>query len=556
MKTSYRARTTGHGRVSKILTTLAFAVFLVATMQGTASAHAVVTDIEPYADSVLGSAPKEVKITFNEPVSATGTGIRVFDPSGAQISGLRTDSKDTVVSAELPALTEEGSYTVSWKVVSADGHAIDGAFLFSVGKASLSEPLDIATSSGSSMVPRAIRVVGGVVGWAGLVMVLYTLAIAAHARFDRGRAGVGAALVVVGALLSLVGSLLNVDGSVSDMFSVTARTTSGMVTFVALGFAVALAAVVVYTVRQEGRLGDQLRRLVVVIALLTVAAIALEGHAVALSPVVASAVGTVLHVVAAIVWLAGLLWIDRRSRLVEADELRRDVAARSPYAMVSVTVLAITGIGMYALRMPADELISSAYGLIGGVKIIILAMALVLAWQNRSTMTPLDDSTDGELERSHRDAVDLRRFRSSLRAETIMVAVALVLGVVLAQISPPGADAAGTGAGGGYFSEKLAFGDGKVELTVDPAKRGVNEIHVTATGSDGRLMEGVEDLKLSLYLTEKDLGPLQPSLQVISVGHSYTFARIPFAGEWTMKVTATVNRFDELEATFDVPVGN
>lgn len=554
MKTSCSTPLPRRRLAAKLVTALALVVLLVTSMQGTAAAHAVVTEIEPYADAVLGSAPKQVRITFNEPVSATGNGIRVFDPAGSQISGLRTKSKDTTVSVELPALTEQGSYTVAWKVISADGHAIDGAFLFSIGKASLSEPLDVATASGSSTVPRIVRTVGGVLAWAGLVLVLYTLAVAAHARFDRKRAATGAALAVVGAVLSLVGSLLNVDGSFADALSVTADTTSGLVTMIALGVVIVLAGVVVYAVRTEGRLADQLRRLVIVLALLTVAVIALEGHAVALSPVVVSAVGTVLHVVAAIVWLAGLLWIDRRSRLVEVDELRRDVAARSPYAMVSVVVLAVTGIGMFVLRMPADELISSAYGIIASIKIIVLAMALVLAWQNRSTMTPLAVDPDGQLEQTHRDTVDLRRFRSSLRVETVLVTIALVLGVVLAQISPPGIEAAGMG--GGYFSEKLAFGDGKVELTVDPAKRGVNEIHVTATGSDGRLMEGVEDLKLSLYLTEKDLGPLQPSLQVISVGHSYTFARIPFAGEWTMKVTATVNRFDELEATFDVPVGN
>lgn len=528
-------------------------VVMVASMQGVASAHAVVTDIRPDPDSVLGTQPREIRITFNEPVSTTSTGIRVFDPAGTQIAGLRTEAKDTAISAELPSLPEEGSYTVSWKVISADGHAIDGAFLFSIGKASMSEPLDVAQSSGPAAFPRVVRTLGGVIGWVGLVVILSTLAVAARAPFDRRGIGVGAALAVSGALVTLVGSLLAVDASPGEAFRVTMDTTSGLITIIALVLAVALAVAVGLAIRGEGRLADQPRWVLVGSALLVVALMALEGHAVALSPVVVSAVGTVLHVVAAVVWLAGLVWIDRRSRLVEVDELRGEVAARSPYAMAVVVVLAVTGIGMFALRMPPDELINSAYGLIGSAKIIVLAMALVLAWQNRSTMTPVDTDGDATLERSHRDAVDLRRFRSSLRVESILVALALVLGVVLAQVSPPGEGDAG--AQGGYFADKIAFGDGKVELTVDPARRGVNEMHVTATGDDGRLMEGVEDLTLSFYLPEKDFGPLRPSLQVISAGHSYTFARIPFEGNWIVRVTAKVDRFEELEASFELPVG-
>lgn len=548
------------GLLRKLFTAFGLIAVLSVAMQGVASAHAVVTDIQPDPDSVLGSAPKQVRVDFNEPVSTTETGIRVFDPAGAEVPGLRTTAKDTAITAELPTLGEEGSYTVAWKVISADGHAIDGAFLFSVGKASLSEPLDVVESSGGITLPRIVRTLGGIVAWGGLVMILYTLAVAAHAGYDRRRVSTGAALMVVGAVLSLVGALAVVGGSLSTALRVTTDTTSGLITVIAVFVSIVVAGIVFASTRGSGRLDDAPRRLLVVAALVTVVVMSLEGHAVALSPVVVSAVGTVLHVVAAVVWLAGLLWIDRRSRLVEVDELRRDVAARSPQAMVAVAVLAVTGVGIFALRMPPDELISSAYGLIGGIKIIVLAMALVLAWQNRSTMSPVA-ATDGEvvttggeakLARSHRDAVDLRRFRSSLRVEAILVAVALVLGVVLAQISPPGADG---GPGGGYFAEKVAFGDGKVELTVDPSRRGVNEMHVTATGPDGRLMEGVEDLKLSFYLPEKDFGPLQPSLQVISAGHSYTFARIPFAGDWTVRITATIDRFEQLEATVELPIG-
>lgn len=37
---------------------------------------------------------------------------------------------------ELPDKLAQGTYMVSWRVVSADGHPISGAFTFSIGKPS------------------------------------------------------------------------------------------------------------------------------------------------------------------------------------------------------------------------------------------------------------------------------------------------------------------------------------------------------------------------------------------------------------------------------------
>ncbi|MHB1138661.1 MAG: hypothetical protein ACYC2O_06855, partial [Microthrixaceae bacterium] len=94
------------------------------------------------------------------------------------------------------------------------------------------------------------------------------------------------------------------------------------------------------------------------------------------------------------------------------------------------------------------------------------------------------------------------------------------------------------------------------ELTVEPGERGTNEVHVTAIGADGRLMAEIEELQLSLTLEDNDVGPLQPEMQRIVPGHSVSYAKFPFAGEWTVEVTAKQDRFTALEATFEVPIGD
>jgi copper transport protein len=107
---------------------------------------------------------------------------------------------------------------------------------------------------------------------------------------------------------------------------------------------------------------------------------------------------------------------------------------------------------------------------------------------------------------------------------------------------------------GGPFLDRVPFGPGQVELSVEPGTRGTNELHVIAFDPDGRLMD-VEELTVALTLPAEDLGPLEPELTEITRGHVTSYAQIPLAGRWTVEVTGRLSRFESLEATFEVDVG-
>ncbi len=51
------------------------------------------------------------------------------------------------------------------------------------------------------------------------------------------------------------------------------------------------------------------------------------------------------------------------------------------------------------------------------------------------------------------------------------------------------------------------------------------------------------------------MGPLAPEMQRITTGHSVSYGEFPLAGEWTVEVTARPSKFEELRATFTVPIG-
>jgi len=95
-----------------------------------ASAHAELESITPGQKSVQTASPREVTLTFNEPVNRRFTVIKVTGPGGAAVgSGAPTVDRD-VVRQPLAPLSQPGSYQVAYRTVSVDGHIISGSRTF------------------------------------------------------------------------------------------------------------------------------------------------------------------------------------------------------------------------------------------------------------------------------------------------------------------------------------------------------------------------------------------------------------------------------------------
>ncbi len=516
-------------------------------LAGPVGAHAALVSMTPEADSTVETAPSEIVLEFNEGISATSDAVRVFDPSGRELGGVEVSSTDDSITASLPDFDTDGSYTVDWKAVSADGHPIRGAYLFHLRTATLTEPFDVG-DAGAPLVANVMRAVGAAVALMALVGVL--VAALRRRTGDTPRSGWYRwrwVLVFDGTLLLFIGALTVVGSSMSESFEVTLDTASGKVSLLAC--LLALIGVVVSLVPKAAPVELPL-------GVLTVGAVAMQGHAVSLPPVALSAPLTVVHVLAAVVWGVGLVWVDRRCVGAHAAEVRRDVERLSPFAMGAVVLLAITGVVLVLDRVPIDQLLSSNYGRLGVLKAVLLVATVVVAFRNRAGVTPdlpehpTDDEVVGETIATD-DAATVASLRRGVRIEVVLLSVALLAGAALSQISPPDQDTSA----GGLFIERAAFGDGQVELTVEPGARGTNEVHVIALGADGRLMAEVSELTLSLTLPAEDVGPLQPEMQVVTAGHSVAYADFPLVGEWSVRVDARLGKFEALSATFQVPIG-
>jgi copper transport protein len=102
-----------------------------------ASAHATLIKAEPEPNTRLDKSPEQITLSFNERLEAELYYIKVFDEIGRQpLKEKATLSQDQkTLTLKLPTL-EDGRYTVSYHVISADGHPVEGAYVLVVGQPS------------------------------------------------------------------------------------------------------------------------------------------------------------------------------------------------------------------------------------------------------------------------------------------------------------------------------------------------------------------------------------------------------------------------------------
>ena len=100
-----------------------------------AFAHAQLLGTSPTSGAVVATPPADVVLTFGEAVQAPPTAIEVYSGAGQLVRtgpvGHPAGRADQVQVALPPSL--KGTYIVSWRVISADTHPVQGAFTFSVG---------------------------------------------------------------------------------------------------------------------------------------------------------------------------------------------------------------------------------------------------------------------------------------------------------------------------------------------------------------------------------------------------------------------------------------
>src|SRR5690625_2940277 len=100
--------------------------------------HSVLLETNPEDGAQLPTAPAEVSLTFNEDITDLGTEVVVETGDGHPVNDGDVVIEGPVVTQPLQQDLPEGSYTVIWRAVSADGHPISGELTFTAAEATTS----------------------------------------------------------------------------------------------------------------------------------------------------------------------------------------------------------------------------------------------------------------------------------------------------------------------------------------------------------------------------------------------------------------------------------
>jgi copper transport protein len=514
-----------------------------------ASAHAELVDTDPDEGAVVETAPDTVTLTFNEPVRLTSQEIAVFDAQGDPVaSSAGATGKEVRVDLTAAADLPDGTYVVSWNVLSDDGHPIAGALTFSVGapSATVEAPPEPATSSHAVTVLRDVLTAATLVGIlvaAGLALFVALVLPRSWPGTDVRRrlrrvlsyaAGVGA----VGILLqvpvaSAYGQGLELGGIVTGFDPGAVRNELLAASLVLLGLGV---AALYASDGPPDRTGGWLLTGGAVLALTGPSVV---GHSRAYTPSPLLIAADVLHVTAGAVWLGGLVGLVLTMRALAGREvLAAETLARFS-TLAGGVLLAVAATGTFlAWRIVGswDGLVETTYGWLLLTKVAIALLVAGLGGWNRWRVLPTVRSAVGFGDRDRAAAAVTR----TVRVEAVLLVALLgVTGFLVNQSPRPAPVSVAPGATG---VGAATVGDLRVLAVMDPQRTGSNTLLVQLQDAAGEPYDPPSTPVVALRTDGLEIGEV--TVTPIGAGTYRGEVVVPRAGEWEVQVSIRLSRFE------------
>ena len=218
-----------------------------------------------------------------------------------------------------------------------------------------------------------------------------------------------------------------------------------------------------------------------------------------------------------------------RSRLLAAV-----VARFSTLALVAVAALLASGITQSIVHLESlGDLTGTAFG-----RAILVKSALF--WRSSGWAR----TTAGGCIRSSGSSPPAGRpgdtglvLRRTIRGELALMAAVLGVTAALTSYPPPSAAASGP------FAESARVGPAQMELTLDPARVGRNELHLYLFDPrTGAQYDRVKELRLDMTLPDRQIGPIELEARKAGPGH-YIVPRADLApaGDWRLRTEIRVS---------------
>ncbi|MCW4354747.1 copper resistance protein CopC [Hoyosella sp. YIM 151337] len=120
---------------STMLRIAALSLIATVALAAPAGAHSVLIGSDPEADTAVASLPDRVSLQFNEPLQESFAAVTLTDSEGNRWSGEDVEVRGDTVSVGVAGAGPAGTYTIAYRVISADSHPVSGTVEFVVTEA-------------------------------------------------------------------------------------------------------------------------------------------------------------------------------------------------------------------------------------------------------------------------------------------------------------------------------------------------------------------------------------------------------------------------------------
>ena len=565
-------------RLPRLLAVLAIAGGVIVATAAPAWAHAVLQTTSPDNGAVLLQSPSRVTLNFNEHVEISLGSVRLFNCAGNRVGTGAPEhgaSDSQVILGGIPRLGN-GTYVVSWRVISADSHPVHGAFSFQVGAGTgpgLAGCSTAGANAKSSTTVGVLYAVERTTLYAGLALLIGGAVF--FVLIARGTSAAPKTLLLtwigwtVVAVATIGGILLQgpygAGSGVGDavrwaVVDDILKSRYGHIAELRLLLLVLAFAVVYLLGRANTRkpIPTPLWLGGAVVGLAIAATPGLAGHASTGDNVIFAVPLDTLHVAAMCVWFGGLAAL-----IVAAlgggfsGGLRRALVTFSRLAFWCVVVLVVTGLfaAWRQVGFSVDGFLHTSYGNILLVKVGLVAVLVGAAAISRSIVrkrraAPLHapDSVIATI-----DTRTVTGLRQSVGLEVLLGVAILLVTALLVNAQP-----ARTVLAPKLFATEIKAGTGDdamlIDVTIDPSRAGPNAIHIYALTPQGASLT-VRSISASMSLPSKGIDDVQLPLQRGGPNHFLsTSADIPLAGKWQLVIHVLRTAFDDVAGTTTVPI--
>ena len=478
-------------------------------------AHAALLKTFPTASAEVDTPPAEVRLVFDEEIQPRFAIVSVTDAAAhQQADGAVHRSASNPYEIDVPVKrSAEGWYLVFWRVISADGHPVRGAFTYRIGPNPGPPPQFVIPSLTETAVTPGLIALRWLtfISFMTAIGLLVLRTVIARPVVSRVTGtslrtvsiafGVAIAVALVATpiyvLLATAQFALRSFwsfGALVPLMDVSQFGSGYLRLEVLLALLAAAGAAAIWLDR-----ADRPRRSVAGLyslcgALLAAGAVALvpgtAGHAAQTPPRALAVTLDWLHVSSGSIWIGGLVGLLVLWAALPADRRTAGLAVCVPrfsnVAFVSVVVLLGSGIGRAVVQLPTlASLWQTGYGKAIVVKAAILLAAMLVASVNLTRTRPRVRAQDP-------GAVPL--LRGLVSVEVVLVGSAVVAAAVLSSLPPPPKALASIGtvsasAGPGPVTKVVTQGGYRLELRVSPNRVAVPDdfaVRLTRRGAPVR----------------------------------------------------------------------